>query len=288
MLDTKKAKEKLGLGNTYGSNDPSTKSLKDYINLKLSARGFDIVGDERDYPFLEMGRSLLANFRERVRLLSDYLCPADERINNFLLQYLDDCSDDLRDLGSLIPEGSLTLERHGIARLLSIPPEKDSFESNIVSSYRVAQGVCHNPSKDRRTTQGVFHVVEGGLPIPADKKSVPKKAFARLLSAALNPPDELLTIPYTSTQKSPTKTFLSLLLRPSVFPEIPGISNGSSMEIRFFVPGNLVSNLDFVESIFGNAGDPFLPENDSSLDSNGWSGHTGCVILAPHLINLTK
>ena len=122
MLDTKKAKEKLGLGNTYGSNDPSTKSLKDYINLKLSARGFDIVGDERDYPFLEMGRSLLANFRERVRLLSDYLCPADERINNFLLQYLDDCSDDLRDLGSLIPEGSLTLERHGIARLLSIPP----------------------------------------------------------------------------------------------------------------------------------------------------------------------
>ena len=288
MLDTKKAKEKLGLGNTYGSNDPSTKSLKDYINLKLSARGFDIVGDERDYPFLEMGRSLLANFRERVRLLSDYLCPADERINNFLLQYLDDCSDDLRDLGSLIPEGALALERHGIARLLSIPPEKDSFESNIVSSYRVAQGVCHNPSKDRRTTQGVFHVVEGGLPIPADKKSVPKKTFARLLSAALNPPEELLTVPYTSTQKSPTKAFLSLLLRPSVFPYIPGISNGSSMEIRFFVPGNLVSNLDFVESIFGNAGDPFLPENDSSLDSNGWSGHTGCVILAPHLINLTK
>ena len=63
MLDTEKAKEKLGLGNTYDSNDPSTKSLKDYINLKLAARGFEIVGNERDYPFLEMGRSLLANFR---------------------------------------------------------------------------------------------------------------------------------------------------------------------------------------------------------------------------------
>ena len=81
MLDPKKAKEKLGLGNTYDSNDPSTKSLKDYINLKLAARGFEIVGNERDYPFLEMGRSLLANFRERFRLLSDYLCPADKRIN---------------------------------------------------------------------------------------------------------------------------------------------------------------------------------------------------------------
>ena len=35
------------------------------------------------------------------------------------------------------------------------------------------------------------------------------------------------------------------------------------MEVRFFAPGNLVSNLDFVESIFGNGGDPFLPENDA-------------------------
>ncbi len=39
------------------------------------------------------------------------------------------------------------------------------------------------------------------------------------------------------------------------------------MEIRFFAPGGLVSNLDFVESIFGNAGDPYLPENDAALDS---------------------
>jgi len=30
------------------------------------------------------------------------------------------------------------------------------------------------------------------------------------------------------------------------------------MEVRFFAPGGLVSNLDFVESIFGNAGDPFV------------------------------
>ena len=60
------------------------------------------------------------------------------------------------------------------------------------------------------------------------------------------------------------------------------------MEIRFFAPGNLVSNLDFVESIFGNAGDPFLPENDAGLDVEHWTGHTGCVILAPHLARVTK
>jgi len=60
------------------------------------------------------------------------------------------------------------------------------------------------------------------------------------------------------------------------------------MEIRFFAPGGLVSNLDFVESIFGNAGDPLLPDNDAALDVEHWTGHTGCVILAPHLIELTK
>ena len=60
------------------------------------------------------------------------------------------------------------------------------------------------------------------------------------------------------------------------------------MEVRFFVPGNLVSNLDFVEAIFENGGDPLLPENDAALDSEHWTGHTGCVILAPHLIKVTK
>ena len=60
------------------------------------------------------------------------------------------------------------------------------------------------------------------------------------------------------------------------------------METRFFVPGSLVSNLDFVESIFGNAGDPLTAANNAGLDVRHWSGHTGCVILATHLTSLTK
>ena len=35
-------------------------------------------------------------------------------------------------------------------------------------------------------------------------------------------------------------------------------------------------------------GDPFLPENDAALDPEHWTGHTGCVILAPHLIDARK
>ena len=60
------------------------------------------------------------------------------------------------------------------------------------------------------------------------------------------------------------------------------------MEVRFFVPGGLVANLDFVESIFGNAGDPYLPSNDAALDVERWTGHSGCVILAPHLTRLQQ
>lgn len=288
MFDPLTAKERLGVGNSYSPGDRSGEILRDYINLKFAAGGLQIIGDERDFPFLQTGRSLLANFRERVRLLSDYLCPADQRIDAFLRDYLADCPEPLIDLPALIPNGALILERHGLARILSIPPDRDRFDSEIISSFRVAQGVCHNPAKDRRTTEGVFHIAEGGLPIPADKKAVPKLTFAHLLSAALRPPDSLASIPYTTTQEKPTRAFLSVLLRPAVSPEVPGLEGGRSMEVRFFAPGNLASNLDFVESIFGNAGDPFLPENDAALDVEGWTGHTGCAILAPHLTTLTK
>jgi hypothetical protein len=73
-----------------------------------------------------------------------------------------------------------------------------------------------------------------------------------------------------------------------VVPEVPGFSPVRAMETRLFVPGALVANLDFVESIFGNAGDPNLPENDAALDPEHWTGHTGCIILAPHLNGATK
>lgn len=266
------------------------KRLREYVNLKLAARGFQVVGDDKEHPFLDLGRSLIANFQEKTRLLSDYLCPVDAAIDGFLRDYLgeDLVTETFPDGRPLVPADALIMERHGISRMLSMPPDQDEFKSSILSSYRVHQGVCHNPASDRRTTKGVFHVCEEGLPIPADKKAVPKVAFARLLRAALNPPAEIMTVPFTGTSPRPARTFVSHMLRPLVQPEVPGISPAKTMEVRFFAPGNLVSNLDFVESIFGNAGDPYLPDNDARLDAEHWSGHTGCVILAPQLVTLTK
>ncbi len=282
--------EKIGFA-PHGTAASSRARRLDLVNLKLASRGFVLPSGAGDSPLMDFGRSLLANFEEKMRLLGDSLCPTDQTIHDFLVRYLGpDAKGVFAENEPLVPSGALSLERHGLARELSLPPDSDSFVSDILSSYRVAQGVCHNPAKDRRTTEGVFHIVDGGLPIPADKKAVPRKAYARILKAALTPPDALLSLPYTANlpEWERARTFVSLLLRPMVRPDIPGVLRGKSMEVRFFAPGVLVSNLDFVESIFGNAGDPFLPENDARLDTGGWTGHTGCVILAPHLVTLRK
>ncbi len=282
-------KESIGFYGPEGMDEQERRRLIEYVNLKLAARGFEIVGSKADFPFFEMGRLMISNFQERLRLLNNYLCPVDRVIDEYLRSVLADHLPEISPNGEpLVPADALYLERHGIARILSLPARRDKFESSILTSYRVAQGVCHNPAKDRRTTKGVFHVVEGGLPVPGDKKAVPVAAFARLLQAALHPPDELNILPFTYGQKDPAHIFASLLLRPVVCPGVPGVSAEKRMEVRFFAPGSLVCNLDFLESIFGNGGDPSLPANDSRLNPLHWSGHTGCVILAPHLIHLRK
>jgi len=260
----------------------STDPLISYINLKLALLGFQPVATENGGELTAITSSLVAQYREKERLLASYFCPADQRIQTFLYDYLQDIP------VTRLPSRTLTLDRPGMARALSLPVDSDEFTSSILHSYRVKQGVLHNPKSDRRTTHGIFHVTEGGLPIPEDKLGVPKVTFSKMLAAALNPPREIMRLPFTATQPQQVECFVSLLLRPIVCPEVPGFIPRKTMEVRFFAPGNLVSNLDFVENIFGNAGDPNLPENDAGLDTEHWTGHTGCVILAPHLITITR
>ena len=253
-----------------------------HINVKLALIGCLPVPMRGNTEFAEITAAMAAQSREKDRLLGQHLCPADARIQNFLHDYLQQIP------VPKLPARTFTLDRAGLARVLSLPVDRDDFASDIINSYRVKQGVLHNPKSDRRTTAGIFHVAEGGLPIPDDKLGVPKITFAKILQFALTPPKELLKLPFTATQPQPAECFVSLLLRPLVCPEVPGFTKKKTMEVRFFVPGNLVSNLDFVEAIFENGGNPLLPENDAALDSEHWTGHTGCVILAPHLIKVTK
>jgi phosphoenolpyruvate carboxykinase (diphosphate) len=280
----------------FGLNFPHTdpehrKRMISYINFKLATHGLATV-PEGDASMLELADGVVRNFREKNRILEEYLPPADERIQAFLDDYLagadgEGSSDTGRSIPRL-PGNSFILDRYGLARELSLPPTKHGFHTDIVNSYRLKQGILHNPKHDRRTTKGVFHVAEGGLPIPLDKKAVPRQVFLNLLREALNPPEELAEIPFTMDAEKPASRFVSLLLKPIVQPEVPGVLQKRYLEIRFFAPGNLLANLDFVESIFGNAGDPYLPENDSALDPQHWTGHTGCIILATHLVETKK
>lgn len=261
------------------------KELLRYINLKLAANGLPTVEAAGGTELVSLASGLLTNFREKTRLLDDHRCPVDQRIEN----YLNDHFADLKlDRPLRVPGRAMVLDRHGLARELSLPAGGDEFENDLLHSYRVRNGVLHNPRSDRRTTVGTFHVCEGGLSIPGDKRAVPRRTFVELFQAAMAPPQDMMLIPFTSNQPEKAHYWMASLLRPVVCPEVPGYCLEKTMEVRFFAPGSLVSNLDFVESIFGNAGDPFVPINDSALDVEHWSGHTGCVILAPHLTKLTK
>jgi hypothetical protein len=264
---------------------PERRSAIRSILLKLAAMGVQVPAETADEDVLQLAGDLFARYREQTRLLSEHLCPADRRIQDYLDGLLASTGfpEPVR-----LPSETLILDHYGLARELSLPVDADAWHNELVTSHRLDNGVLHNPVNDRRTTQGVFHVAEGGLPIPADKLRVPLGTFLRLLQEALRPPGQLLRLPFTANWPDPVETMVSLLLRPLVCPAAPRVTPEKRMEVRFFAPGGLVSNLDFVESIFGNAGDPYLPGHDAALDVDGWTGHSGCVILAPHLTRLLK
>ncbi|MFV0451184.1 MAG: hypothetical protein ACK5LS_02895 [Propioniciclava sp.] len=259
-----------------------TASSRAALNLRLALIGqpqHPIEGTEDAHVV----GPLLARQRELSRRLSERLCSTDLRIQTFLDDYLADAPGSPQ-----LPRRTLVLDQPGFARELSLPADGDEFSSSLLSSYRLLNGVLHNPANDRRTTAGVFHIAEGGLPIPDDKVAVSKEAASRIFEAAFAPPEEWMVLPWTSTSPEPASCFVSLLLRPLVQPGAPGYTDARSLEVRFIAPGGLVANLDFVEAIFGNAGDPYLPENDAALDPRHWTGHTGLVVLAPHLTSLKK
>lgn len=262
---------------------PSPEELRQAISLRLELIGCPSSSGESASDLTSLANPIFSRHREMTRQMVERYAPVDGRIQHFLNQYLSSTGP-----AASLPLRTLVLDQPGLARELSLPSRDDVTESPLLKSYRLRNGVLHNPRSDRRTTKGVFHIAEGGLPVPDDKKAVPVEAFGKLLEIAMQPPEDLTCLPYSSDWSEPAHCMVSLLLRPMVVPEVPGVTPSKSLETRFFAPGSLVANLDFVESIFGNAGDPYLPENDAAFDIDGWTGHTGCVILAPHLVNVSK
>ncbi|EDM27869.1 hypothetical protein LNTAR_00670 [Lentisphaera araneosa HTCC2155] len=275
MKDLDQARLQTGTRPTFRDRDQLVK----YLNLRLSLLGEPTTLDRED---MGIAHNIINNIQARKRFSKTELSPVDTRIQNYINALVG------ADKVSL-PAATYSLDIYGMARELSLPPDAKDYKTPYVNSVRIKQGVLHNPKNDRRTTKGVFHIVEGDIPVPFDKKEVPLPIFEKMLYHSFNDvPNELMRIPFTSDLEKPAHAFTSLLLRPLVVPDVPGFTSAKSLEIRFFAPAGLVSSLDFVESIFGNGGDPYQAENDAALDPDTWTGHTGCVILAPQLLTLTK
>ncbi|SNU01464.1 hypothetical protein SAMN06298212_11149 [Ruaniaceae bacterium KH17] len=253
------------------------------VNLRLDLLGLPTPEGTKSELETKLVDPIIARQRELDRRLKHRLPAVDGRIQAFLDSYLEGTG-----AAPQLPRETFVLDQPGLARTLSLPMDGDTFASPLLTSYRLQNGVLHNPANDRRTTKGVFHIADGGLPVQDDKIEVPRAVFGKLLEHAFQQPEDAMTLPYSSESDHPVGCWVSLLLRPIVVPEVPGFSQQRTMETRFFAPGTLVANLDFVEGIFGNGGDPYLPDYDASLEPDAWTGHTGLVVLAPHLTKLTK
>ena len=121
--------------------------MRQHINLQLAALGQPTCQQVYKDPSLDAADSLLRNYQQQQRLLSDYRCPADYRIEEFLNNYL---KENGVELTVQLPASSFFLSKAGLARELSLTASGSPYKSNLISSYRVAQGVLHNPKNDRR------------------------------------------------------------------------------------------------------------------------------------------
>ena len=117
--------------------------LVEYINLKLASMGCPTVKVKQDSPFQGVAESLIANHREQERLLSSYLCPADWRIQQWLNEFLYETGEVPR-----LPSKSFVLDRHGVARTLSLPLEGDEFKSDIIHSASLPRYQVVLPAKE--------------------------------------------------------------------------------------------------------------------------------------------
>src|SRR5580698_6715288 len=121
---------------------PPNEELARYINLKLAALGQPLCHHTADLEFLETAGPLIRRLHQKEQLLGSRLCPVDARIQAFLDHYL---SDICPQGAARLPATTFNLDRAGMGRAVSLPAKGDYFSSPYLQSYRVPQGVLHNP-----------------------------------------------------------------------------------------------------------------------------------------------
>src|SRR4249920_932785 len=103
---------------------PDTNELAWRLDLKLAALGQPAGDGGADSGLFQIAQSLLRNYEIRNRLTQDQLCPVDARIQTFLDNYLSGLG---TSASPRLPLRTLVLDRPGMARLASLPPDSASF-----------------------------------------------------------------------------------------------------------------------------------------------------------------
>ena len=279
-LDTKRS---LGLNPDGTAVAADRRQLIRYINLKLAALGRPTAGNAGETAFLDVAHDLLAQYQEYRRLLDDYLCPADQRIQDFLDEHL--AGEPLNGPIRLPARTFVARPPRPRPRAVAAVDGDDVTERaarELPRPQRRAAQPQERPPHDRRASSTS---PRAGCRSPATRWRCRRRVFARAV-----PPrrrtrrPSCCALPFTADQAEPARAVRLAAAAAARLPggarRLPAARRWRSASSR---PAAWSSNLDFVESIFGNAGDPYLPENDAGLDVEHWTGHTGCVILAPHL-----
>ena len=92
------------------------------INLRLALLGLPLATDAGT-AVTGLMEPILARQRELNRRLADRLCPVDQRIQNFLTDYLAEVGP-----APQLPRRTLVLDQAGLARGLSLPANGDYFK----------------------------------------------------------------------------------------------------------------------------------------------------------------
>src|SRR5690349_12825711 len=125
-MDLEKA---LGLGTSVLTSDGATDRRPRIrrANLQLIATGLPATTYERDAELASVAEGVLERFRESARVLAEHRSPVDGRIEQFLQNHFDALKLPFR---LRLPDTTLELDRHGLARELSLPVGRDEFKSS--------------------------------------------------------------------------------------------------------------------------------------------------------------
>ena len=256
-----------------------------YINIKLASMGLPIYSREGT-AFVELASDMLENFREKDLLLAG-LPTARRQAHPGLPRLLP------RGPGPAVPsaapvehprprplrDGPRALPSAGQAQVRLALPDLLPHPQRRAAQSRERQAHDRGRLPRRRGRPAHSPRQEGGAeaglrPHPLRRPPPARRAPRAALHRRRGAQGAYLHLPPPAAHRSG--------------PGVHGWCEERAMELRFFAPGSLAASLDFIESIFGNAGDPYVAENDAALDPLRWTGTTGCIILATHLTVLAR